>query len=184
MAIHSSILAWRIPGTEEPSGLPSMGSHRVGHNWSDLAAAAYNDTGLVSWVPSISHTNSLPPIQTSHLYSPMHICPLHLPLTAAQPTLPVFTYLSLICPNSTLCLDLKVIHSYNYLVNSDSSLKTKVFLGSKGSSWYFFFCSQISNLYIFLLKYLPCDIEIISFFLTNPQFLNQPEITHLSIHST
>ena len=37
---HSSVLAWRIPGTEEPGGLPSMGSHRVGHNWSDLAAAA------------------------------------------------------------------------------------------------------------------------------------------------
>ena len=37
MATHSSILAWRIPGTGEPSGLPSMGSHRVGHNWSDLA---------------------------------------------------------------------------------------------------------------------------------------------------
>ena len=32
MATHSSILAWRIPGTEEPSGLPSMGSHRVRHN--------------------------------------------------------------------------------------------------------------------------------------------------------
>ena len=40
MATHSSILAWRIPETEEPSGLPSMGLHRVGHNWSDLAAAA------------------------------------------------------------------------------------------------------------------------------------------------
>ena len=40
MTTHSSILAWRIPGTEEPSGLPSMGSHRVGHNWSDLAVAA------------------------------------------------------------------------------------------------------------------------------------------------
>ena len=39
MAPHSSILAWRIPGTEEPGGLPSMGSHRVGHDWSDLAAA-------------------------------------------------------------------------------------------------------------------------------------------------
>ena len=32
MATHSSILAWRIPGTEEPGGLPSMGSHRVGHD--------------------------------------------------------------------------------------------------------------------------------------------------------
>ena len=40
MATHSSILAWRIPGTEEPGGLPSMGSHTVGHDWSDLAAAA------------------------------------------------------------------------------------------------------------------------------------------------
>ena len=40
MATHSSVLAWRIPGTGERGGLPSMGSHRVGHNWSDLAAAA------------------------------------------------------------------------------------------------------------------------------------------------
>ena len=39
MATHSSVLAWRIPGTGEPSGLPFMGSHRVGHDWSDLAAA-------------------------------------------------------------------------------------------------------------------------------------------------
>ena len=40
MATHSSILAWRVPWTEEPGGLLSMGSHRVGHDWSDLAAAA------------------------------------------------------------------------------------------------------------------------------------------------
>ena len=40
MATHSSVLAWRIPGTGEPGGLPSMESHRVGNNWSDLAAAA------------------------------------------------------------------------------------------------------------------------------------------------
>ena len=40
MATHSSVLAWRIPGTGEPYGLPSMGSHRVGHDSSDLAAAA------------------------------------------------------------------------------------------------------------------------------------------------
>ena len=37
MAAHSSVLAWRIPGTGEPGGLPSMGLHRVGHDWSDLA---------------------------------------------------------------------------------------------------------------------------------------------------
>ena len=40
MVTHSSVLAWRIPGTGEPGGLPSMGLHRVGHDWSDLAAAA------------------------------------------------------------------------------------------------------------------------------------------------
>ena len=44
MATHSSILAWRIPGMGEPGGLPSMGSHRVGDNWSDLAAAAVATT--------------------------------------------------------------------------------------------------------------------------------------------
>ena len=48
MATHCSVLAWRIPGTGEPGGLPSMGSHRVGHDWSDLAAAA------------AAHTRSLP----------------------------------------------------------------------------------------------------------------------------
>ena len=41
IATHSSVLAWRIPGTGEPGGLPSMGSHRVRHDWSDLAAAAF-----------------------------------------------------------------------------------------------------------------------------------------------
>ena len=40
MATHSSVLAWRIPGTGEPGGLPSMGSHRLGHDWSNLATAA------------------------------------------------------------------------------------------------------------------------------------------------
>ena len=41
MATHSSILAWRIPGTGKPGGLPSTGSHRVRHDWSDLAAARH-----------------------------------------------------------------------------------------------------------------------------------------------
>ena len=40
MVQHSSVLAWRIPGMGEPGGLPSMGSHRFGHNRSDLASAA------------------------------------------------------------------------------------------------------------------------------------------------
>jgi len=40
MATHSGVLAWRIPGTGEPGGLPSLGLHRVRHDWSNLAAAA------------------------------------------------------------------------------------------------------------------------------------------------
>ena len=44
MATHSSVLAWRIPGTGEPGGPPTMGSHRVGHDPSDLAAAAAGRT--------------------------------------------------------------------------------------------------------------------------------------------
>ena len=51
MATHSSVLAWRIPGTGEPGGLPCMGSHRVRHDWSDLAAAAAAGTSLeVQWL--------------------------------------------------------------------------------------------------------------------------------------
>ena len=49
-ATHSSVLAWRIPGTGEPGGLPSMGSHRVGHDWSDLAAAAAAAVGRTSCI--------------------------------------------------------------------------------------------------------------------------------------
>ena len=67
MATHSSILAWRIPGTEEPSGLPSMGSHRVGHNWSDLAAAAAAVLlclKMMEWLPllHIPHPQHLSPV--------------------------------------------------------------------------------------------------------------------------
>ena len=57
MATHSSVLAWRIPGTGEPGGLPSMGSHRVGHNWSNLAAAAA--ASLTTFIISIIRRNNL-----------------------------------------------------------------------------------------------------------------------------
>ena len=43
MATHSSVPAWRIPGTAEPGVLPSMGSHKVGHDWSDLAAWKFTE---------------------------------------------------------------------------------------------------------------------------------------------
>ena len=53
MATHSCVLAWRIPGTGEPSGLPSMGLHRVGHDWRDLAAAAVpSETAGTQWEKS------------------------------------------------------------------------------------------------------------------------------------
>ena len=62
MATHSSVLAWRMPGTGEPGGLPSMGSHRVGHDWSDLAAAAAEDVYYCMKVKvTQSCPNSLPP---------------------------------------------------------------------------------------------------------------------------
>ena len=48
MATHSTVLAWRIPGTTEPGGLQSMGSHRVEHDWSDLAAAGSPEGGTLS----------------------------------------------------------------------------------------------------------------------------------------
>ena len=47
MAAHSSVLAWRIPGTEKPGGLLSMGSHRVQHDWNDLAAAMETVTDFI-----------------------------------------------------------------------------------------------------------------------------------------
>ena len=50
MATHSSVLAWRIPGTGEPDGLLSTGSHRVGHDWSDIAAAAADRWSVQLWL--------------------------------------------------------------------------------------------------------------------------------------
>ena len=49
MPTHSSVLAWRIPGKAQSGGLPSMGSHRVGHNWSNLAAAAAAAAKSLCW---------------------------------------------------------------------------------------------------------------------------------------
>ena len=57
IATHSSVLAWRIPGTGEAGGLPSMGSHRVGHDWSDLAAAA----AVYTWASLVAQLVKNPP---------------------------------------------------------------------------------------------------------------------------
>ena len=61
MATHSSVLAWRIPGTADPGGLPSMGSHRVRHDWSDLAATLHRHSWWTHWPLLIDSTcSSLP----------------------------------------------------------------------------------------------------------------------------
>ena len=64
MATHSSILAWRIPEMGQPGGLPSMASHRVGHDCRDLAAAAaalkyrekHRALCVLGQLPSITHS--------------------------------------------------------------------------------------------------------------------------------
>ena len=58
MATHSSVLAWRIPGTGEPGGLLSMGSHRAGHDCSNLAGAAATRFSIVAVLVCIP-TNSV-----------------------------------------------------------------------------------------------------------------------------
>ena len=70
MATHSSVLAWRIPGMGEPGGLPSMGFHRVGHDWSNLAVAAAGKPGMLqsmgsrrvghNWATELNWTESVP----------------------------------------------------------------------------------------------------------------------------
>ena len=67
MATHYSVLAWRIPGTGEPGGLPSMGLHRVGQDWGDLAAvAAAGSFSLQLAQKPIALESRLSNIPTSH----------------------------------------------------------------------------------------------------------------------
>ena len=71
MAIHSSVLAWRIPGPAKPGGLPSMGLHRVGH-WSDLAAAVQFSRSVVSdclWPHELLHARPPCPSPTPGVHS-------------------------------------------------------------------------------------------------------------------
>ena len=78
MATHSSVLAWRIPGTGETGGLLSLGSHRVGHDWSNLATAAAATCSIFYLLP-LNITNfisfsflrwSLPLVEISFPTSP------------------------------------------------------------------------------------------------------------------
>ena len=89
MATHSSVLAWRIPGMGEPGGLPSMGSHRVGHDWSNLAAVAaaaeYKLSTLILgdlcwWFSTISNVNLL--LKRTHLLGVGITSPISIPHSA------------------------------------------------------------------------------------------------------
>ena len=103
VATHSSVLAWRVPGTGEPGGLPSMGSHRVGHDWSDLAAAAAARRAKVEKLADLS-PDSLP---NSCFCSVTQLCPTLWPhgLQHARPPCPSPTprACSNSCPSSQWC---------------------------------------------------------------------------------
>ena len=86
MATHSSVLAWTVPGTREPGGLPSMGSHRVRHDWSDLAVAGLQHARLPCPSPSpracLIHVHWVgDAIQLSHPFLPPSPLPSIFPST-------------------------------------------------------------------------------------------------------
>ena len=95
MATHSSVLAWRIPGTGEPGGLLSVGSHRVGHDWSDLAAAAAPSPSPLLSVLSLTPSIQLPDSSQSSPDSSQSF-PWLLPDLSLTPPRPL--------PDSSLCL--------------------------------------------------------------------------------
>ena len=117
MATHFSVLAWRIPGTGEPGRLPSMGSHRVGHDWSDLATAApaVNISYRFSSVQSLSHVwlfatpgNATPGFPVHHQLPELNqtfVCKV-----GVMPS----NHLILCCP---LLLSLSIFHSISVFSN-------------------------------------------------------------------
>ena len=74
MAPHSSVLAWRIPETGEPGGLPSMGSHRVGYDWSDLVAAANDVLSVEHLVGGRLEARALHPDPYLSYFIPLFLC--------------------------------------------------------------------------------------------------------------
>ena len=76
MATHSSVLAWRIPGTGEPGGLPSMESHRVGHDWSDLAAHLFSHYIMADSLQTHGLQHARLPCPSPSLRACSNLCPL------------------------------------------------------------------------------------------------------------
>ena len=116
MATHSTVFAWRIPGTGEPGGLPSMGSHRVGHDWSDLAAFSSIVLYIIEYIKlkpllqSIHRTfcifqnrNSMLINQTLHcLFPPDPAINMSLVLYMGRITVLIFDWLTLLDMFSTM----------------------------------------------------------------------------------
>ena len=125
MATHSSVLAWRIPGSGEPGGLPSMGSHRVGHDWSDSAAAAGCYRALDEFPASYS---KLPlAVYLTYGNSCLHVT-LHTPCSPLLPHQP--------CQACSLCLRLHCCPAHNFI--------STIFLDSIHMRQYTKFVSLIS----------------------------------------
>ena len=104
MATHSSILAWRIPWTEEPGRLQSMGLQRVGHDWSDLVCSYL--PGLTAYVGTLASTTRpahllQPPLLTCSTTCPLPVCRSKVPTAP-----PSFILLYMLCNNlpHTECL--------------------------------------------------------------------------------
>ena len=105
MATHSSILAWRVPGTEEPGGLLSMGLHRVGHDWSDLTAAVIQKHGGRLGLRSAFLSSQVRFSQSVQLLNHVRFCN---PMDCSTPGFPVHHQLpelarSNSCPSSWWC---------------------------------------------------------------------------------
>ena len=96
MATHSSVLAWRIPGMGEPGGLSSVGLHRVGHDWSDLAAS--KELSCINDLTASLLPFSLRGLPAPFLSKCVHLClaPLLTEQTVSLCALPLVVMLSLI----------------------------------------------------------------------------------------
>jgi len=108
MATHSSILDLRIPWTEEPGGLQSMGSQRVAHHWSDLAALAQGHVATKWWSwddnTQVSYYSVVQlPSRVQLFATPWTVCQAAMSLTVSR-GLPKFMFIALVLPSNYLIL--------------------------------------------------------------------------------
>ena len=137
MATHSSVLAWRIPGMEEPGRLPSTGSHRVRHDCSDFAAAALQETKmfpidqLQMFQFSSAVSNSLRPHEPPHARSPWpsptpkaysNWCPLSrwCHPTISSPSPPIFPRIRVFSNESVLCIMWPKYWNFSFNISSSN----------------------------------------------------------------